>query len=222
MVKRSVRLFLRRLGLVNGGGYSGGKFPGTFRYWEQRYRDDGTSGLGSYGILARVKARFINDYLQRHAVESVVDFGAGDGNQLRLLRIPRYVGLDVSETAIQRLRQQFAGDSSKRFVHCNGTAISGDASLHADLGLSMDVIYHLIEDDVYARYLRDLFYCARRHVIIYSSDSNSRIRVSPHVRHRKFTTDVQARFPEWRLEEVHRNPFGHLATSHFYVYRKAA
>lgn len=221
MVRRPVRLLLRKLGLINGCDHSRGVFPGSTRYWEQRYRDEGTSGLGSYGVLARVKARFINDYIAQHGIRSVVDFGAGDGNQLRLLDLPRYVGLDVSETAIQRLRQQFAADGSKRFVLCNGAPVRDDPSLHAELGLSLDVIYHLIEDDVYERYMHDLFHCAERHVIIFSSDSERRKRISRHVRHRRFSAFVQHRFPEWKLAEVRQNPLGRIATSDFFVYQRS-
>lgn len=220
MLRRTARLFLRKLGYINGSDHPPGHFPGTVRYWEQRYRDEGTSGLGSYGMFARVKARFVNDYIREHNVRSVVDFGAGDGNQLRLLRVPDYLGLDVSETAIDRLRQQFAGDASKRFVR-HGNGLNGHGSWNADLGLSLDVIYHLVEDDIYERYMHDLFTSAQRHVIIYSSNREPTIRISRHVRDRKFSELVEARFPAWRLEQKVRNPLAPLSRSNFFVYRKA-
>jgi hypothetical protein len=220
MIARAVRVLLRGLRIINAGDLTGRDFAGTARYWEERYHRDGTSGMGSYGLLARAKAQFINGYVRRHDIRSVVDFGAGDGNQLRLLQLPCYVGLDVSETAIRRLREQFSSDASKRFVLCNGVPVSGDLSLHAELGLSLDVIYHLVEDDVYERYLHDLFHCAQKHVVVYSSNLDRPRHISRHVRHRKFTAFVEAHFPTWRLEEVHRNPFWRLAPSDFFVFRR--
>lgn len=219
MISRTANFIRSRLKIFNVADPSTRNFQGTASYWEDRYRHEGTSGMGSYGPFARTKAGFINDFIQKHRVGSVVDFGAGDGNQLRMLRIPRYVGLDVSETAIARLREQFAEDSSKRFVQCNGVPVSDDTSLHADLGLSMDVIYHLIEDDVYERYMRDLFRCAQKHVIIYSSDREQPKHVSRHVRHRNFTAFVESNIPGWTLAEVHRNPFRFLSYSSFFVFR---
>lgn len=219
MLAKAARLFRSGLKIVNDDDRPSLEFPGTARYWEERYRRNGSSGMGSYGPFARMKADFINDYINRHGVQSVVDFGAGDGNQLRLLKIPRYVGLDVSETAITRLQSQFSTDQTKRFVQCNGVPVGGDVSLHADLGLSMDVIYHLIEDDVYERYIRDLFRCAQRHVIIYSSDREQPRHISRHVRHRNFTAFVQNHLPGWKLAEVHKNPFRFLSYSSFFIFR---
>jgi hypothetical protein len=220
MFSRTARIVLQGLRIINAGDLATGNFPGTARYWEERYRRAGTSGIGSYGPLARAKARFINDYVRRHGIRTVVDFGAGDGNQLRLLELPQYVGLDVSPTAICRLRRDYSSDPSKRFVLCNGAAVRSDPALHAELGLSLDVIYHLVEQETYERYLQDLFHCAQRHVIIYSSDLERPHHVSGHVRHRKFTTFVEEHFPEWRLVEVRRNPHRWIACSDFFVFRR--
>ena len=197
-------------------------FPGTIAYWEHRYRENGTSGLGSRGVLARFKARFVNDYVREHDICSVVDLGAGDGHQLRLFRLPRYVGLDTSETAIRRLRQQFAGDDSKEFFLHDGRAINGDVRLRGELVLSLDVIYHLVEDEVFERYMHDLFHCAESHVIIYSSNSEPFWRVSRHVRDRRFSSYVEDHFPAWRLERTVKNPFSPLSRSDFFVYRRGA
>lgn len=195
-------------------------FPGTIEYWEQRYRDNGTSGLGSWGVFARFKARFVNDYVRENNIRSVIDFGAGDGNQLRLFRLPRYIGLDTSETAIRQLRRQFADDDSKQFVLRNGRPFNNQDRLRGELGLSLDVIYHLVEDAVFERYMHDLFHCAESHVIIYSSNSEPFWRISHHVRDRKFSGYVEENFPAWRLERTLKNPLSPLSRSDFYVYRR--
>jgi hypothetical protein len=220
MSRGPLNLFQRNpTGHANGNGSSNG-FPGTIKYWEQRYRENGTSGLGSWGIFARFKARFVNGYIRENNIRSVIDFGAGDGNQLRFFRVPSYIGLDTSDTAISRLRRQFADDDSKQFVLHDGEALKGNGKLRGELGLSLDVIYHLVEDSVFERYMHDLFHCAQTHVIIYSSNNEPRWRISRHVRDRKFSTFVDEKFPTWRLERTLKNPLGPLSRSDFYVYRR--
>ena len=68
-------------------------------YWEGRYRAGGNSGAGSYGRLATFKAGFVNGFVELNAIRSAIEFGCGDGNQLSLLSVPRYTGVDVSPTA---------------------------------------------------------------------------------------------------------------------------
>ncbi len=77
-------------------------FTGSASFWERNYQRGGTSGGGSYGELACGKADFLNAFVREHAVESVIEFGCGDGNQLSLAQYPSYIGLDVSRSAIER------------------------------------------------------------------------------------------------------------------------
>ena len=51
------------------------------RFWEKRYARGGNSGAGSYGKLAMYKKAFINKFVAAHGVETVAEFGCGDGNQ---------------------------------------------------------------------------------------------------------------------------------------------
>ena len=73
-----------------------------------------------------------------------------------------------------------------------------DASVRAELALSIDVVFHLVEDAVFASYMHALFAHATRFVLIYSSNTD-RNWSSPHVRHRRFTDYVADCRPEWRL-----------------------
>ena len=83
-------------------------------------------------------------------------------------------------------------------------AYSGET---ADLALSLDVVYHLIEDEVYDRYMSDLFASARRLVVVYSSNrsEDESDRSPAHIRHRKFTDWVAANAPDSELLEVVEN-----------------
>lgn len=78
------------------------KFTNSKSYWESRYQKGGNSGFGSYGRLAKFKAEVLNDFVAKNSIQSVMEFGCGDGNQLKLAVYPKYIGLDVSPKAIKR------------------------------------------------------------------------------------------------------------------------
>ena len=78
-------------------------FPGSAAYWESRYAKGGSSGVGSYGRFAEFKAEVLNRFVATHSVQSVIEFGCGDGNQLALASYPWYLGYDVSATAVARV-----------------------------------------------------------------------------------------------------------------------
>lgn len=170
-------------------------------YWEQRYRQGGHSGAGSQGRLARYKAETLNAIVAEHAIGSVIEFGCGDGAQLDLARYPSYVGVDVAPSAVARCRTRFAADPSKRFL----LAAEADG-LRADLALSLDVVFHLIEDAVFERYMTGLFAAARRLVVIYASDRDEPTR-DAHVRHRAVSRWVATNAPAWRHVSTEHNPF---------------
>lgn len=185
------------------GAWSRLTFRGSADYWERRYRRGGQSGSGSYDRLAEFKAEVLNGYVAEHGVKSVVELGCGDGHQLSLAKYPRYVGLDVSQTAVENCRRRFAGDSTKEFHEYRPEE---GVRVRAELALSLDVLYHLVEDEVFAAHLRDLFAAGERFVVIYSSNVDDRQSLA-HVRRRKFTEYVAAHFPAWRLREHIANPY---------------
>ena len=131
--------------------------PVPFRsaaYWEDRYASGGNSGAGSYGAVAAFKARVLNDLVAKHNVRTVIEFGCGDGHQLSLAEYPAYIGYDVSETVVKRCRGLFAEDDTKQFLHYDPKTFPGvDAGDQADLTLSLEVIFHLVEDAVFKRHL---------------------------------------------------------------------
>ena len=180
-------------------------FHGSTDYWQSRYLNGGDSGIGSYGDFARFKADVLNAFVHDHGIESIIEFGCGDGNQLLLANYPDYLGIDVSSVAIDTCSQRFSCDKKKRFMklteYCNE---------QADLSLSLDVIYHLVEDDVYDHYMTTLFNAAKSYVAIYSSNGTPHSdAIVSHVRHRCFTDWVKNRQPQWRLfkKVPNRYPF---------------
>ncbi len=189
-----VQAALRSLRHAVGRRAGAARFPGSADYWRQRYAEGGDSGPGSYGKFAHFKAGVLNALFDEMALASAVEFGCGDGNQLRLLTIADYLGVDVSAEAIRRCREAFAGAAGRRFL------LAADyRGQRADCSLSLDVIYHLVEDAAFETHLRQLFAAARRCVVIYSSNRNAEAGDGAHVRHRRFTDWVVSHEPAWQL-----------------------
>lgn len=175
-------------------------FRGSARYWEDRYARGGTSGAGSYGRPAEWKATTVNTWVAELGVESVVDLGCGDGNQLSRAAYPRYLGLDRSSTAVRTCIERFRDDPTKSFLRYDPEDLRDPAGwLRADLALSMEVIFHLVEDEVFEDYMALLFDSAERFVVICSNDADGGER-APHERHRSFTRWVERHRPEWALD----------------------
>ncbi len=182
------------------------KMQGDFRnssfYWDQRYKAGGNSGAGSYGRLAEFKASFLNGFVEQYSIGSVIEFGCGDGAQLGLARYPNYTGVDVSPKAVEICRGRFALDASKKFLRLSEVAQQDVA----DLSLSLDVIYHLVEDAVFDAYMRQLFASARQFVIVYASNMDQDWPAK-HVRHRRFTRWVEENEPGWSLRSTLKNAY---------------
>jgi SAM-dependent methyltransferase len=191
-------------------------------YWDARYAAGGNSGTGSYGDLAAFKANVLNDFVVEHHINSAIEFGCGDGNQLSLSKYPDYLGFDVSPRAVKRCQDLFREDASKRFVVYDDRYVNAEK---ADLALSLDVIYHLVEDRIYVRHMSDLFDAATRFVIIYSDNEESP-RDALHVRHRRFGNWIEQNQPGWRLVRHIPNKFPHQPDTQlgswadFWIYRK--
>ena len=91
------------------------RFPGSKSYWEERYASGGNSGHGSVGQLAAFKAEILNGFVKENAVQSIIEFGCGDGRQLMLAEYTRYAGLDVSPTVIRMNIERFAKIAARVF-----------------------------------------------------------------------------------------------------------
>jgi len=195
-------------------------FTGSADFWERRYARGGTSGQGSYGALAHGKADFLNAFVRSNSVQSVIEFGCGDGNQLSLAKYPNYFGLDVSRSAIELCKRRFADDVSKSFFLYDSPCFIDRAGLFkADLTLSLDVIYHLVEDPVFEMYMRHLFGASNHYVIVYATNEDIRTD-APHVRHRRFSSWIDKNCPQWRLKEVTDGPGSGPRRADFFVYEQ--
>lgn len=200
------------------------RFSESASYWENRYKSGGNSGDGSYGALAAFKTEILNKFVDDNAIRTVIEFGCGDGNQLQLANYPSYRGFDVSNNAIEICQKKFHDDDHKSF-----SLVNEYNDEDADLSLSLDVVFHLVENDVFDQYMTTLFDAGLKFVIIYASDTNEQDKPQlPHVFHRKFTDWVKLNKREWSLQHVINNrfPYDHMSglgsPSKFFVYERKA
>jgi len=216
-----IGIYLKKL--VNS--YRTRNFGSSADYWEGRYTIGGNSGSGSYNRLARFKADYLNTFVAKNSVTSLIEFGCGDGNQLSLADYPNYHGYDVSNAIIDKCRATFASNEDYAFSHID----SYDGQKY-DLALSLDVIYHLVEEQVFSDYMKRLFAAAERFVIIYSSDDpdlNEKYG-GGHVRHHKFTAWIDANAKNFKLKQrdVNKFPFNsndpeNTSLADFYIFEKS-
>ena len=203
---------------------TGSDFEGSQSYWENRYLKKNNSGSGSYGRLALYKAEILNNFVLKHEIETIIEFGCGDGNQLSLANYPKYKGFDVSEKAVSMCKEIFKNDDSKQFSYYDSTVFNNN--IKSDLVISLDVIYHLIEDAVFDDHMKRLFSTSNKYVIIYSSNYDDHFVA--HVKCRKFTKWFkQHEQSNWEQIEVIKNkyPFNskepnNTSMSDFYIYKK--
>jgi hypothetical protein len=184
------------------------KKKGSFNsasYWERRYVDGGNSGDGSYGRLALFKATFLNAFISENNIHTSIEFGCGDGHQLSLIQYPKYLGLDVSATIIRSCADKFKEDPAKSFLLYDTNAFFNRQFIFADLTLSLDVIYHIVEEPLFKKYLEDLFAASTKYVIIFSTNFDKAETV--HVFHRQFLKYVQQSIPGFELVTKVSNPY---------------
>lgn len=197
-------------------------FVNSERYWVDRYNFGGNSGSGSYGKLMLFKANIINDFVMQQGIKSVIEYGCGDGNQIKEARYSFYIGFDVSNKALELCKEKCFGDNTKTFKLMKD--YNGETS---QLTLSLDVIYHLVEDNIYEDYMRRLFVSAENFVIIYSSNNIDNTEwQTPHIKHRKFTEWVQQNEPHWKLISNIPNKYSpngienDNSSAEFFIYEK--
>lgn len=202
------------------------QFTTSPEYWEKRYNLGGNSGKGSYGEEAQFKADFINDFLKDSNIKKVIDFGCGDGNNIGLIDYPEYLGIDVSKTAISICKKKFSDNNNYNFFW-NDTSDPRPVKQKLnnenyktdefDLAQSLDVIFHLIENEIFEAYLSDLFSLSSKYVLIYSSDHEE--QGAQHVHHRKVSDYIASHFSDFKL--IDRSEYAQGGKT-FLVYAKEA
>lgn len=189
------------------------------KYWEERYQKGGNSGNGSYGFLANFKAKIINNFIETNNIENVIELGCGDGNQLGLLKLKNYLGLDVSKKVVDECRKKFP-----KFNFEYSETFEKKENQSFDLALSLDVIFHLVEDETYEEYMKKLINFDSEYLIIYSCNFKNDGTFGEHVNPRVFT-EHKLLNEKYILTDFIKNDYP--STNHkkgsfsdFYIYKK--
>jgi len=192
-------------------------------YWRRRYESGGNSGAGSYGALADFKATALNEFVAKEKIKSAIEYGSGDGNQLSLLLISEYIGLDVSTKVIEVLRDRYSSDLTKSFKEYNPDNFTADSSTVAEIALSMDVILHLTEDERYEKYMNNLMLSSSEYVGIFNTATDVQLeKMAEHNRYRDHRNWLERHAPQFKELQVALTPveLGYPVSTGFYFYQK--
>lgn len=149
------------------------------QYWKNRYENGGDSGAGSRGFLAQYKGEFISEFIAENGIKELFEYGCGDGFQLRLICCEKKYAYDISEVARESCKE------------LNPDVIISDFFDREpfELSLSLDVIYHLIEDEIFDEYMNELCASSGKYIIIYAPNATAEqlgFKPSQHVKPRFF------------------------------------
>ena len=193
-------------------------------YWNERYCAGYTSGKGSYGDLAYFKSEIINDFIRKNSVQTVIEFGCGDGNQLKLMNYKKYLGLDVAGSAIEKCKSMFFEDDSKSFFLYNPDAFVNKGFLRSDLVICLDVLYHIVPEGDYIKTMDDIFSCSDNYVILYTDTrlfEKNTYSEGSHICHRD-TLNYLKKYSDFEVIEIIPNRFPELSWADFIMLRRVS
>lgn len=193
------------------------------RYWNHRYEEGGTSGNGSYGDLSIFKADIINSFIVEHKINSIIEFGCGDGNNLSLYNIKKYLGLDVSEKSILININKYKEDDTKSFILYNPQFFSNHNFITSELVICIDVLYHIVDDEDYFKTLFDIFSVSEKYVILYTSVDAFKKEpyLGGHVKHRNTVTDLR-QYGHFKVIDVIGNPYSEKSSAVFIILERTS
>jgi SAM-dependent methyltransferase len=108
--------------------------------WDKDVTGQGTSGTGSTLEITREYRAYVEDFMKKHAVKSVVDAGCGDWSFSSAMDWGEasYLGIDIASDVIEAVRKKHEKGKIKFQVG----DITEDLPA-ADLLISKDVLQHL-------------------------------------------------------------------------------
>lgn len=134
----------------------------THEYWQQHHARGasldtvGWTGLGRafnarmYEVRRRLFLRVVPRFVPVSAETRVLDVGSGTGFYLQLwreLRVRHLEGSDIAERAVEHLRESFP-DVPLHVLHL-GSGTPPVAEGGYDVVSAMDMLFHIVDDDVY-------------------------------------------------------------------------
>jgi SAM-dependent methyltransferase len=150
------------------------EFAYANRSWAADEQGKGTSGAGSTLESTRLYRVFLQDFLAKHAIRSVVDAGCGDWRFSQAIDWTGidYQGFDIVASVVDANRRRF-GAANIRFALAD---IVRDELPPADLLIVKDVLMHLSNADI-TRFLGQL--PRYRHVLIVNDVRTGSLTAEP-------------------------------------------
>lgn len=147
-------------------------------YWEDRYLNKGTSGPGSRGYYKKKKWDIINQRIP--PIHDVIDVGCGDLAFWEGVECKKYIGIDISETIINRNRQL-----KPRWTFFHRRAEEYIPNLKAETVFCIDILFHIMEHSCFTEILKNLCKYTSKYLVIYTWDENPFSRIGALRRLRK-------------------------------------
>lgn len=132
-------------------------------YWDQHYGEGGISGEGSIGDYRNWKWQIIKKYTDNSEnLGSVIDVGCGDISFWQGKTCQDYLGIDISKTIVEK-------NQAKRpewtFV-CDSADVHKD--IKADYVFCFDILFHIMDDNMYEKILKNIISYSRNMIFIYT------------------------------------------------------
>lgn len=184
----------------------------TGQYWITRYNTGGDSGFGSHDEYSiKFKGDYINSMIERFNVKTLFDYGCGDGNQLKMISgYTHYTGYDIAPNIIEDDKILYVGHEDKLFT----SKLNDIIGKKFDLSISMDVTYHIIENELFTFYLDTLF--ASADVVILFTTNSDHYTPLKHHKPRKIIDHIKSNYTDFELidTKMYNDNVG------FYTYKK--
>lgn len=134
-------------------------------YWDNRYASGGNSGLGSIGKHKEWKWNTLNNNIEN--ITNIIDVGCGDLSFMDNHTIENYTGIDISNTIIEANKTKHP---EWKFI-CSSAdkRISG---LKGDVVFCHDVLFHIVDDEVYNNIILNLIEYSNKYISIFTWHKN--------------------------------------------------
>jgi len=153
--------------------------------------------------------------INKYDLKSISDVGCGECTLLPYLQgIRKYYGYDISPAVLSKVSKNAQDGFSKEFILLtNNTKI-----VSSDLVLSLEVIFHQVNDDEYLDYMRKLVNSNGEYLLILTM--NEGILKTNHIKNRHIKyRDISKFMDSTNYSLVEKFPFTER-TSTYYLYKK--
>ncbi|WP_455277030.1 methyltransferase domain-containing protein [[Eubacterium] cellulosolvens] len=135
------------------------------KYWEERYATGGSSGIGSVGIEKKWKWKVITNFIPK--VDHVIDVGCGDLSFWTGKNCEDYIGIDISETIIERNKIK-----RPKWVFICAPAEKYIKSLRKECVFCLDVFFHIMNPEKISTIIENLCVYSNKYIFIHTWITN--------------------------------------------------